>query len=786
MSTNNHTAISSGAAANAGTINTPLGALDAAIGNLTSLTTADKASTVAAINEVDAHADAATAAVGTLASLETLTKTSVVVAINDVWKGIRTGATYAARGGIRWNPTTKILTLLAPIFIMHGLPGTYLSFTSDVTLDFGAATSSSVMYAYIEGVTVGTSQVEYSTANIKTEFYNAGYLSRRLADPDIIVIATFDGATNQVNSPFFPLGGRINTQLRAAAAYEARGGISWNPATEILVFSPTTYIYHGRDDKYLSFTSAITLDYSGYAAGTMVYSYVSGVTPDVTQGSYSTANIATETFGALSRDLSDPDIYVLATYNTTAGVLQSPFFPTGTPTESAETALDVWRNQYPNLSTKLAPALIKMMAPTDDFKIVLWGDSIFARENHTSAGTIDPTALPPGLITRNIAWYLWDQLPMRKGLYRRYDYTGAYFTETGTWATSLTGDNTANGGPDTAWDDELDRPTHTRISDAATAAFSWTLGVTDDESGCNLIYRTDTNGDAAATIAVTEGNGYLEYWTGAAWAEANGATFSMLEADEGVRRGNTIYNKRLKLRKTTAHESDSVTVTVGKATADADRLLYWGVELYDEINGKFIPQLINSARGSHTLNTGGSNIYDYMDDDVLDQAPDLVIFEIPLLNMIGEGGATKTSILNSVQDVIWGDRGGATNTWNLKTISSDWTDFQVLVVIPHHSQSHYTITTNVYVEPIADLNYLEIYNAVKALIIGKAAVAMIDMATAFEREIDASIYAGDYYTALDGSTATGASYTSDDVHPNNTGVLVYARHICPVLDAASF
>lgn len=54
MSTHNHTAIASGAAANAATINAPLGTIDAAIGDLTTLTTTAKTSAVAALNEVDA------------------------------------------------------------------------------------------------------------------------------------------------------------------------------------------------------------------------------------------------------------------------------------------------------------------------------------------------------------------------------------------------------------------------------------------------------------------------------------------------------------------------------------------------------------------------------------------------------------------------------------------------------------------------------------------------------------------------------------------------------------
>ena len=49
MTTNNHTAISTGAAANASTINTPLGALDAAIGNRATLSIAGTPSVVSAI-----------------------------------------------------------------------------------------------------------------------------------------------------------------------------------------------------------------------------------------------------------------------------------------------------------------------------------------------------------------------------------------------------------------------------------------------------------------------------------------------------------------------------------------------------------------------------------------------------------------------------------------------------------------------------------------------------------------------------------------------------------------
>lgn len=56
MSTNNHTPITTGAAANASVVNAPIGQLDAAIGDITTLATTAKTSTVAAINEIRAQA----------------------------------------------------------------------------------------------------------------------------------------------------------------------------------------------------------------------------------------------------------------------------------------------------------------------------------------------------------------------------------------------------------------------------------------------------------------------------------------------------------------------------------------------------------------------------------------------------------------------------------------------------------------------------------------------------------------------------------------------------------
>lgn len=74
MSTNNHTAITTGAAANASTINTPLGSLDAAIGDRSTLTTANASALangddiVVAIRKVKTKLDVVSDTDGTLKS----------------------------------------------------------------------------------------------------------------------------------------------------------------------------------------------------------------------------------------------------------------------------------------------------------------------------------------------------------------------------------------------------------------------------------------------------------------------------------------------------------------------------------------------------------------------------------------------------------------------------------------------------------------------------------------------------------------------------------------------
>jgi len=92
MSTTNHTDIAVGAAGDSGIVNAPLGQLDAAIGNRASLTTTDKTSLVAAVNEVDAHADAVQTQVNTSLQASGVLKAGSVSATSMLADSIVTSA----------------------------------------------------------------------------------------------------------------------------------------------------------------------------------------------------------------------------------------------------------------------------------------------------------------------------------------------------------------------------------------------------------------------------------------------------------------------------------------------------------------------------------------------------------------------------------------------------------------------------------------------------------------------------------------------------------------------
>jgi len=426
---------------------------------------------------------------------------------------------------------------------------------------------------------------------------------------------------------------------------------------------------------------------------------------------------------------------------------------------------EVWENRYPQVYPNLAHFLPKYFFGSgtgeDRCRIILWGDSLLARTNHTSIGDVVASANPPCLTSQNFAAWLWDELRGNKPDYARYDASDV-FTETGTFST-LTDD--AN------WDDKtvLDGPTRVSTDSGASVAFT----ISGTYNYFNLLDRTDISGTDTVTVAVSEGNGYLlaKVDGGASWVEANGFTFSQLQSTSELKVGNTLYQRRILFKKTGSGVDASVTVTISKGT-DTGRLLYWGLE---KIGGdKPYVQLVNSARGEHTIQTLLPTMY----GDVINRSPDLVVFEIPLMNMI-EADSGLTNTLNWVQDIIWGDRVEGTS-WALKAKSNSWVDFSILVIIPHYKQAWFNSDGSFKVLS-SGYTAQEIYQAVKGLIYSKGEVSFIDVSSAMDAEIVADpLFEGNLYNALASSSFTGNTYTDDGGHANDKGAKVWAKTLCPV------
>ena len=402
----------------------------------------------------------------------------------------------------------------------------------------------------------------------------------------------------------------------------------------------------------------------------------------------------------------------------------------------------------------------------DPCNIVLLGDSLFAREIHTSDKDVIPSENPPMLVTKNIASYLWSFVQGQKPNYSRYDKTGV-FTETGVWEEVTS---------DASWDDNGDRPNHIK----RTATENGSLSFTTNNPYFNFIDRVDVDGGAVISVAVAGGDNRIlvRLENTLNWVEANGFTFSQRKQDFGgvnnlTGFGNTIYQRRVEFKKIGTGVGNDDTITISKPN-DTSNFNYWGLE--EIAIDKPYTKIINSARGGHKL----IDLDNYYEDDLFNKNPHLVILEIPLLNMVTADPSIEYS-LNQLQDFVWGDREGNLNENSLKNRSNDWQDFNVLLVVPHHARSHFNSVDGSFLNLTSGHTAQEIYKSIKGLIHSKGDLPVIDMSSAFLNEIDSDYMFSNRYTALASSGITGTGYLNDSIHQNDKGTKVWAKHLCPLL-----
>ena len=188
MTSYNHTDISVGAAANASTINTPLGSLDAAIGNLTTLNTNPKTSVVGALGTDTPTTEA-----------QTISGAIVELKRTDWLSKMQ----YLTSGRITWTASTRILHFTGNLMVFHGKASNSARtiILGPLDIDFTAFAGKSA-FAYVPGITPGVANVTLTVSDIVIEEWDA--LTNAINDQDVLPLAFYDyyDTIGHIHSPF--------------------------------------------------------------------------------------------------------------------------------------------------------------------------------------------------------------------------------------------------------------------------------------------------------------------------------------------------------------------------------------------------------------------------------------------------------------------------------------------------------------------------------------------------------------------------------------------------------
>lgn len=431
-------------------------------------------------------------------------------------------------------------------------------------------------------------------------------------------------------------------------------------------------------------------------------------------------------------------------------------------------------NVYPDILDKTPLFREKLLKMDNDVIILILGDSLSAmHRNRVNLNAKHDVC--------QMTHYTWDYLMWLHNNYAkieadRYDSTNNPFSEVGTFTTDYSIFESPTMPSWTA--DANDTAALTRYSNSANASISFTWSL-DNYEKAHFIHRLDTRGTSAVTITVIEGVNKVEVFNGTSWVEANGYVFSqkLPVSVEGSGNSNTLQNWRLKMRrKSGATGIVNIKFTKG---ADTDYLFYWGVEKW---NGNRLI-FINLAKGGREFNVFKNHVY----NNIRDRKPDLVIVQNMLINEYGDAIVDHHSaqnIINNAQDFIYGDRAGFENPLSLKAVSNNFTDFEVINIIPHFRYEYFNEDGNTFIKTFVD-GYVDktadvVWSLVKNLHISKG-TAVIDISKHFKNESMARGWKlTDAYNSSGWNSFNG--FTNDTVHQNNLGHEIWAKYISPIFE----
>lgn len=436
-----------------------------------------------------------------------------------------------------------------------------------------------------------------------------------------------------------------------------------------------------------------------------------------------------------------------------------------------------------------------------DVVVVLTGTSLTQGNLYTTTRS-DAATRPPCLHTNDLASAIFDSLIKHWDgqQYRRYDNADLTYSS-GTWAVinQLKDNNNAH-----VWDDfDYRKNGLTKTTVSASANVSMTIP--GDAWQFNFIYRSDKQG-GNCTVSIAEGNSKVEAFNGTNWVEANGFVFSMLESATTATKGNTIYQKRLKMRcKNKASGGinsigSTKQITITKAN-DVSRFNVVGFEWSPR---EHMFTLINGARGSHEWGSPeGYQLEHYQDGDIWEFNPDLILAEVTIHNW----GASEVAALsrdplhyvNLAKRAYFNEFNDYPNSLFAK--SNAYTDCEVVfysdtlsagpslagawdsttkqpkfgVVVSAATNGSTVDTVNV---GRVKTNF-ENYEAVDTYMKSKDCI-YIPIAPVF-REVTEKYY-GTYWHGMQASGANGATLSFDGGHMNDNGAALWASLITPLFN----
>ena len=425
------------------------------------------------------------------------------------------------------------------------------------------------------------------------------------------------------------------------------------------------------------------------------------------------------------------------------------------------------------------------------------GTSLTQGNLYTSHRT-DASSRPPLLHTNDLASHIFDTLiGMWDGQkYMRYDNPDVRYYDDTEWVVS----NDIKVDGVSIWDDRAEFKnglTKTSVSHNARVSVVVPVGAWQ----FNFIYRSDSQG-ANCVIDIYEGNGKIEVFNGTIWVEANKYSFSMRESAKTNKKGNTCYQKRLKMRcKNKAVGGIDSLATVKNITIskgeNADRFNVVGFEWSPR---EFMFTLINGARGSHNWGSGTThNLENYQDTDIWEFKPDLILCEATTINWGGGWGynfdpnlyvnyakrayydefldnplALKNTSGNfeNCEVIFYGDtlstHNGATQSWN----SDKTAKFGIVTTGADNGDGS---TENLG----RAKTVFENYEAVEAYMQSKSNI-FIPVVYQFKKL--AEQFYSNYPDAFEASWYSGDTLTFDSVHLNDNGAAFWAYLIAPLFD----